>query len=446
MKHLSSIFILTLFMAALLLILPAAAQIGGDQGYYAITSSPSGASVTFDGSYKGTTPVTVSVYTTGSILEHTISMTLSGYYPYSDTIFGNPGPGETIPYHADLVYIPVTEPTTPIGGGKGYYSISSVPSGANVYFDNSYKGTTPVTVEVSTTGTPGHTVRVTLSGYQDWTTSLSGNPSEGQTIPVNAYLTPLSQYGSISVNSNPQGATAILDGGSSQRTPCTFNNVLTGSHNIQVSLSGYQLYSTTVSVSSGRTTSVYATLNQITPNTGTIYATSLPQGASVYVDGVYYGPTPQLASGLSPGYHQVRLSLQGFQDWTGQVLVTSGGTTTVSQTLSASPTTGPTFVPGTGTLDVSSSPVGAQVYLDNVYMGITPITLTQVSAGSHVVLLKLSGYADWEVTAQVAAGQTTPVSGLLAPVTTQPTKGPLPGVLALVSLGAAALVLWIRKK
>jgi hypothetical protein len=445
MKHLQGIFILFLLIAALLLVIPAAAQIGGDQGYFDISSTPSGASVVFDGSYQGTTPVTVTVYTSGTP-SHTVSITLSGYQPWEETISMNPSPGETIPIHADLVYIPVTQPTTLIGGGKGYYAISSVPSGANVYFDNSYKGTSPVTVEVSTTGTPGHTVRVTLSGYQDWYTSLSGNPYEGQTIPVNAYLTPITQYGSISVDSNPQRATAILDGGSSQLTPCTFNNVLSGSHNIQVSLAGYQLYSTTVSVSAGKSTSVFASLNPISPNTGSIYATSLPQGASVYVDGVYYGPAPQIASGLSPGYHQVRLSLEGFQDWSGQVLVTSGGTTTVSQTLSASPTTPPTVVPGTGTLGVSSSPAGAQVFLDNVYMGITPITLTQVSAGSHVVLLKLSGYADWQVTAQVAAGQTTPVSATLVPVTTQPTQGPLPGALALISLGAAAFLLWIRKK
>jgi hypothetical protein len=445
MKHVQRILILTLFLAVILSAIPAAAQIGGDQGYYEISSSPSGASVVFDGSYKGTTPVTVAVYTTG-VPEHTIRITLSGYQPWEENIAMNPGPGETIPIHAELVYIPITQPTTPIGGGKGYYAISSVPSGAAAYFDNVYQGETPVTVEVSSTGTPGHVIRVTYPGYQEWDSSYPGNPAEGQTINVNAYLTPITQYGSISVDSNPERATAILDGGSSQLTPCTFNNVLPGSHNLQVSLAGYQLYSTTVSVSAGKSTYVFASLNPITPSTGSIYATSLPQGASVYVDGRYYGPAPQLASGLSPGYHQVRLSLQGFQDWSGQILVTSGGTTTVSQTLYASPTTAPTQVPGTGTLEVLSSPSGAQVYLDNVYMGITPITLPQVTAGSHVVLLKLSGYSDWEVTAQVGAGQTTPVSATLVPVTTQPTQGPLPGGLALVSLGAVAFLLWIRKK
>jgi hypothetical protein len=199
-------------------------------------------------------------------------------------------------------------------------------------------------------------------------------------------------------------------------------------------------------VSAGKSTYVFGSLTAVAPSTGSIYATSLPQGASVYVDGRNYGPAPQLASGLSPGFHQVRLSLQGFQDWSGQVQVTAGGTTTVSQTLLATPTDRPTVAPGTGTLQVSSSPAGAQVFLDNVYMGISPLTLPGVSTGSHLILLKLPGYSDWEVSAQVAAGQTTPVTAILVPVTTPtPTQGSLPGVLAFVALGMVSLLLWSRK-
>jgi hypothetical protein len=443
MKHHRSAIPLIL-IAALVFALPAAAQIGGDQGYFSISSSPTGASVTFDGSFKGTTPVTVAVYTS-STPQHTVSLSLAGYQPWMQTINENPGAGETIPIHADLIFIPVTEPTTLIGGGKGYYAISSVPSGASVYFDNTFRGTTPLTVEVASTGTPGHTIRMTLPGYQDWDASYPGNPAEGQTIQVTAYLTPVTQYGSISVDSNPDRATAILDGGSSQLTPCTFSSVLPGVHTIQVSLSGYQPYSTTTSVSAGKSTYVFASLTALAPTTGTIYATSLPQGASVYVDGKYYGPAPQLATGLTPGFHEVRLALSGFEDWVGQVQVFAGQTTTVSQTLPASPTTRPTTAPGTGTLSVSSSPSGAQVFVDNAYMGITPISLSPISAGSHAVLLKLTGYADFEVTAQVSAGQTTPVSATLIPVTTQPTQGPVPAPLALIALVTAALLLWLRK-
>ncbi len=433
-----------LIMAALIVLTAAAADgIGGNQGYFSITSTPSGAAISFDGFYAGTTPATIPVYTTAPP-QHTISLSLEGYQAWVKTYIGNPLAGETIPIHADLVFIPVTQPTHMPGSGTGYYAIASTPTGANVYFDNVYQGLTPVTVKVSPTGTPGHTIRVTLSGYQDWISAYQGNPEDGQTIQVMAYLTPVTQYGSVSVDSVPSQATAILDASSSQITPCTFGNIPPGSHTLQVAKSGYQTWSTVISVSPGKNTHVSATLSAITPDTGSIYATTVPQGASVYVDGIYYGPSPQIASGLATGTHQVRLSLAGFQDWVGQVEVIGGKTTTISRTLSVSPTVPPTPVPGTGTLTVASNPAGAQVYLDNVYLGITPITLPSVTGGTHQLLIRLSGYTDWQATVQVATGQTTPVDATLVPAA--PTGVPLSPPLAILALAILGMAVAGRKK
>ncbi|MDH7510234.1 MAG: PEGA domain-containing protein [Methanolinea sp.] len=412
------------------------AMIGGGTGYFQISSSPSDATVYFDGTYQGTTPVTIPVSTTGTP-SHTIRITKTGYVEWTDTYEGNPFEGETIHISATL------QPTP--GGGKGYYRISSSPSGASVYFDDSYKGTTPLTVTVSTTGTPGHNIRLVLSGYQEWSSYQPGNPGEGETVPVTATLQPVQTYGSITVTSSPSGATAVLDGAQSQVTPCTFHNVLPGLHTVQVSKSGYQVWSTTTSVSSGQNTQVFASLSQITPSTGSIYVTSLPSGASVYVDGTYYGPSPQLASGLPPGYHQVRISLSGFQDWIGNVMVNSGETTRISQTLSVTPT--PTQVSGTGSLSIQSNPAGASVYLDNEYMGITPLVLYSIAPGTHTVLLTHPGYADWRATIQVNRDLQTPVDATLSPSPTiTPTKAPLPAVLAVLGIGILAVVLLGRRR
>jgi len=412
------------------------AMIGGGTGYFEITSIPSGASVYFDDSYRGTTPVTVSVSTTGNP-SHSIRITKNGYFEWTDTYDGNPFEGETIHISATLQAMP--------GGQQGYYRISSSPSGASVYFDDTYKGTTPLSVAVSTTGTPGHTIRLVLSGYQEWTQYQPGNPSEGETVYVTATLQPLQTYGSITVTSTPSDATAVLDGVQSQRTPCTFHSVLPGLHTLQVTKAGYQTWTTTTSVTAGLNTQVYASLSQITPATGSIYVTSVPSGASVYVDGTYYGPSPQLASGLSPGYHQVRISLAGFQDWIGNVLVNSGETTRVSQTLSVTPT--PTAVTGSGSLSIQSNPAGADVYVDNEYMGITPLVLPSIAPGTHTVLLTHQGYADWRATIQVQRDSQARVDATLSPSPTiVPTKAPLPAVLAAISLGALSLVTGFRRR
>jgi hypothetical protein len=445
--------IYSLFTRSLVLILLAcglfgiaAAQIGGDTGYFDITSNPTGASVTFDGSYRGTTPVTVPVPVTGNP-SHTIELTKSGYQPWTDTYQGNPGAGETITINADLIFIPVTQQTTQVGAGKGYYQISSSPSGGNVYFDGAYRGTAPVTVEVSSSGTPGHTIMVTLSGYQSWSQNYPGNPADGQTVYVTAYLTPIATYGSISVSSNPSQATAVLDGGQSLLTPATFNNVLPGTHTIMVSKSGYSTTSRTVSVSAGSNTPVSVTLSQQPPNTGSIYMVTTPQGAAAYVDGTYYGMTPALAPGLSAGTHQVRLSLSGFQDYLGIVTVVGGQTTTVTQTLVVAPTGTPTPTqsPATGSIAVSSVPGGASVFLDNAYVGISPLTIPSVQPGSHVVTITQTGYQNYEMTVTVQGGQTAQVSATLTPVTSPtPTQGSLSAIVAV--LGLLAVVVLAKRK
>ena len=418
---------------------PTPTTVGGGKGYYSISSVPSGGAVYFDNQYKGTTPVTVEVSSTGTP-GHKVSISLSGYDTWTTSLAGNPAEGQTIPVTAYLTPVPTT-----VGGGKGYYSISSVPSGGTVYFDNQYKGTTPVTVEVSSTGTPGHKVSISLSGYDTWTTSLAGNPAEGQTIPVTAYLTPVQNYGSIIVYSNPSGATAVVDGRASQITPATFSNLYPGSHTVYVSKSGYSSVSRTVTVSAGSTTQVSVTLSQIPQDTGSIYMVTTPQGANAYVDGVYYGITPALATGLTVGNHEVKLSRAGFKEWVGTVNVVSGSTTTVTQTLhTGTVTPTPTKTPETGTVAVSSSPAGAQVYIDNAYEGITPVTIPSIAAGNHTILIQMAGYADWQISEDVKSGETTQVSATLSPHPT-PTEGGIPAVLVVIGI-LAALAVAVRRE
>ena len=54
--------------------------IGGAQGYYDITSTPSGAAATIDGTPVGTTPTMATVFVTGTP-GHTIAVNKAGYEP-----------------------------------------------------------------------------------------------------------------------------------------------------------------------------------------------------------------------------------------------------------------------------------------------------------------------------------------------------------------------------
>jgi len=304
----------------------------------------------------------------------------------------------------------------PIGGAAGYYDITSSPSGAAVTVDSTPVGTTPTTATVYVTGTPGHTIAVNLAGYQPWSQYFAGNPVEGQHIPVFASLVPIVQTGSINVNSNPSGASAILDNGYDQlTTPGTFTAVSTGWHNVQVSKSGYQLYSTSIEVRPGETSTVYATLVQ-NKQYGSISVTSLPVGASLYVDTIYEGLTNQIVGNLAVGSHTVTLKKSGYKDFSQTATVNNAQTTSLSITLS------PLASPTTGDLDVSSTPNGASVYLNGAYQGETrssgPLYITSLVPGTYTTVLKKSGYQDYTTTAKIVAGTTAQVVAVLQPSST----------------------------
>jgi hypothetical protein len=307
----------------------------------------------------------------------------------------------------------------PIGGESGFYDITSSPSGASVTVDATPVGNTPTTATVYVTGTPGHTIAVNLAGYQPWSQYVAGNPGAGQHVPVHASLVPVVQTGNIYVNSNPSGASAILDNGYDQlNTPGTFNGVTTGWHNVQVSKSGYQLYSTSIEVKPGQTSNVYATLVQNTQY-GSISVTSLPVGASLYVDTIYQGLTNQIVGSLAVGSHSVTVKKSGYKDFTQTATVYNAQTTSVSITLS------PISSPTTGDLDVSSTPYGASVYLNGDYQGETrssgPLYITSLVPGTYTVILKKSGYQDYTTTAKIVAGTTAQVAAVLQPASAKPT-------------------------
>ena len=470
--------------------------IGGDVGYIIIDSSPSGAQASLDGQSLGSTPATGTVYVTAPP-GHTVSVTMNGFQPYSEYIPDNPPAGGSITVEAVLVPIPVTLPVTPQPGEqKGYYSIDSNPGASSVVFDGTNYGTTPVVVTVSTTGTPGHTITVSRSGYQTWSQFYPGNPSDGQTISVYATLTPVIQAGSIYVSSNPSSATATLDNGYDQLiTPGSFNSVSSGYHNIRVTRSGYQAYTTDVLVNSGVQSNVYAALTPI-QQSGSISVSSVPRGAGLYVDGVYQGETNQVVGGMAVGTHTVTLKEAGYQTWTSTVGVNPGQVTssygysysgfesdnrgppgqfishwccripewqlpgsdltgkspgchractrhlhrrpekiryqdyTTTTRIVAGTTAQVTATltpasqqPTTANVQIISDPSGADVYLNNVYKGITPLSFQNVPPGTGTVTISLAGYNTYATTVTLTAGQDYQVNAALTPSAVPPAGG-----------------------
>ncbi|HVP94586.1 MAG TPA: PEGA domain-containing protein [Methanoregulaceae archaeon] len=383
---------------------------GPTKGNISVTSNPAGARVYLDGVFTGqTTNTQLQNIDPGS---HAVLLTLPGYQNVTTQVTVTAG--QTTQVFVSFVPVPPT---------SGNISVSSDPAGAAIYLDGSSTGY--VTNALLTGITPGsHTVSLTLAGYQNVSTQIT--VIAGQTVLVFASLAPNPTSGNIQVSSGPSGAMIFLDGADTgQVTNAVLNGIAPGSHNVALSLRGYQNFSAQVTVTAGQTVPMYATLIPIAPpvpTTGNISVSSGPSGARIFLDGVNTGQiTNSVIPNVAPGSHSVVINLTGYQDVAAQVNVIAGQTSQVFATLT--PVTPP--VPTTGNISVSSYPTGALIYLDGSNTGQTTNTiLYNIAPGSHTILLNLTGYQNGTAQVMVIAGQTAQVYATLLPVTPPaPTKG-----------------------
>ena len=85
-------------------------------------------------------------------------------------------------------------------------------------------------------------------------------------------------------------------------------------------------------------------------------------------------------------------------------------------TASAEPSNTSSTAPpeGVGTVAISSEPDSAEIFVDNKFYGNTPATL-KLPAGSHAILLKFPGHADWHRTLEVLRSSKLSLKAVLDP-------------------------------
>jgi hypothetical protein len=190
--------------------------------------------------------------------------------------------GYSIAYSAVTIERLIGEPTPTPTPAYGSITVTSAPTGANIYIDNVYKGLSPATFSGVPNG--NHVVLVKLDGYQDLTKSVTVTGdirivqaalSRGSTTPPTTYSpgqTPSSGagyptptapaqtpgHGSLSITTTPAGALVYIDGTMMGVTPTTIPMLTEGSHSITLVMDGYQDLKTTITINDG-TTSEYIT-------------------------------------------------------------------------------------------------------------------------------------------------------------------------------------------
>ncbi len=118
-------------------------------------------------------------------------------------------------------------------------------------------------------------------------------------------------------------------------------------------------------------------------------------GARVQIDGVDIGLTRLSGVLVEPGDHQMTISKERYLDYSETISIEGRS---VEQRYQAS------LEPAWATVSLSTAPAGAEVLVDGVIVGATPIN-AEILQGRRDVTLKLSGHKAWQDDFDVIAGE-----------------------------------------
>ena len=184
--------------------------------------------------------------------------------------------------------------------------------------------------------------------------------------------------GAISVDSNVDGAHVYVDYVEVGVTP--YQGELTiGSHSIRIAADNFTPWTTRVDIQAETPSELSA---ELFAGNGTVEFMVTPAGATVTVDGQPMGNAPIRLNDMPLGEHEFVLNSPQHEPVAGNFTYSSGTNILIFEQLQSSQ----------GLFSFESNPNGADVFLDNDLVGVTPLNLTGVESGVHRVRVQLGGY------------------------------------------------------
>jgi hypothetical protein len=106
------------------------------------------------------------------------------------------------------------------------------------------------------------------------------------------------------------------------------------------------------------------------PNGDIIIATE-PAEANIYLDGMFIGKSPLYYPAVTAGKHQVSFYKQGYHQLAAEGIILENKTNFIRKKISK-------LLDG-GTIEVNSTPTNANVFIDSIFLGATPLTVTNLT-------------------------------------------------------------------
>ena len=250
---------------------------------------------------------------------------------------------------------------------------------------------------------------------------------DGAKFEKTVKLKPAHGFLKVSGEGALNGARVYVDGNNVGTAPYTSGRLSSGSHTVRIVKHKYKESSETVVIRDGETLE-YRPVLQADFATVTLKSAA---GADIYVNGQKKGRSPWTED-LRTGVYTFEAVMDGHR------------TTSISQSISASPSAQtyeiPAPTPILVSVDIISDPL-ADVYVDNKHIGRTPISHDMI-IGKHSVQFKKDGYKPLEKLVEVKENESSTVKvalekGQSVVTSSQSSYGSLSGGGSLSSNGTA---------
>ena len=240
----------------------------------------------------------------------------------------------------------------------GSVDISTDPKGANIFIDGVEVGVTPKIIPDLETGT--HNLILNYPGYERLQKRIM--VEDGKTTPISEYLVP--KTGSLSILSEPIGATVYLDDFPKGQTPLDVNELPVKDYMIRLELKDYQMLEGRITVQYAENTTQKYTL---VPLPGKLNLFTSPGGATILVGGKKYTSNSSgiATIDLTVGNYKITVSKDGYESMEKTISVDANDHSTLDINLKRLPA-GVSSNRDMGFLSVTSSDEKVQLKIQGI--------------------------------------------------------------------------------
>lgn len=223
----------------------------------------------------------------------------------------------------------------------------------------------------------------------------------------------------VGITSQPERATVYIDGRVRGQTPLMLFDLEDGIHHLKYHLSGYEDVDDYIDISEGPIVNRSAVL---TEEKGLLLIKTDPVGCQIKIDGATIGESPRFIGNLSvKDVHTVKLSKTGYRDQTLTIRFKGREPIVREEKL----------ILDSGVVNIITEPADAEVTVNGIVKGRSPILVSDLPKGTAIVRLKLDGYKEETRELRLNAGDRQTLS---VPMVA------LPGTLHIITTPAHASV------